>query len=116
MDEAYVSPRIKVEESPETPGKFVCAETRDVVVWNEEENYLFRLNEFKEPLKKWLTENEVRPLIGIEWSVRPPKSESTEVLELQDVLGPKRAAPPLQPKPIGQNGPYFGVSPPAGFN
>ena len=61
MDEAYVSPRIKVEESPETPGKFVCAESRDVVVWSEEENYLFRLNEFKEPLQKWLTESEVRP-------------------------------------------------------
>ena len=41
----------------------------------------------------------------------------TEVPELQDVLGAKRVAPtPLQPKPLGQNEPYFGESPLAGFN
>ena len=60
VEEAYLPPSADVKESKETPGKFSCSETGNIVEWNEEENYLFRLTDFKEPLRKWLTENEVR--------------------------------------------------------
>ena len=57
VEEAYLPSNAVVKES--STGKFVCAETQNVVEWNEEQNYLFRLREFKEPLRKWLMEYEV---------------------------------------------------------
>ena len=48
-----------------------------------------------------------------------PKSQvSTEVPEIQDVMGPKRVAPPLaplQPKLLGQFGSFFGDIPLVGL-
>ena len=39
----------------------------------------------------------------------------TDVPEIEDVQGRKRVAPPLQTKPVGQNGPYFGGGSLVGF-
>ena len=59
VEEAFLPSNAAVTESTESPGTYVCVETQNVVEWSEEENYLFRLVEFKEELKKWLKENNV---------------------------------------------------------
>lgn len=61
-DECFYSEN-EVESSFENGVKMVISKsTRSVVEWVEEENYLFQISKFYEPIRQWLTQNDiVRP-------------------------------------------------------
>uniref|UniRef100_A0A8D0GJT0 Methionine--tRNA ligase, mitochondrial n=1 Tax=Sphenodon punctatus TaxID=8508 RepID=A0A8D0GJT0_SPHPU len=58
-DESFV-PAAQITKCPDTPGHSckVSLESGHQVHWAEEENYMFKLSEFREPLLKWLQGNQ----------------------------------------------------------
>ena len=64
-DEAFLSDSqvVDVEGSDSSDGSHanppskVCAETGNAVIWMSEENYMFRLSDYEQPLLQWLDEN-----------------------------------------------------------
>ncbi|KFV09460.1 hypothetical protein N340_13810, partial [Tauraco erythrolophus] len=57
-EECFV-PESQVAERRDAEGRLraVCAESGHQVHWTKEENYMFRLSAFQEPLQKWLRDN-----------------------------------------------------------
>ncbi|KAF9509338.1 hypothetical protein BS47DRAFT_159750 [Hydnum rufescens UP504] len=56
----YTDNQIKTVVDPSTQKELkISAETGQPVEWTEEDNYKFRLSAYREPLLKWMTENEM---------------------------------------------------------
>ena len=60
-DEAFLSESQVVDVAGSDGGNSspskVCADTGNAVIWMSEENYMFRLSDYAQPLLKWLDEN-----------------------------------------------------------
>lgn len=55
QDETFLTDRQIVEDS----GKKLSLESGHPVEWCHEENYIFKMGQFKEPIKEWLDKNNV---------------------------------------------------------
>ncbi|KAH6563375.1 methionine-tRNA ligase [Batrachochytrium salamandrivorans] len=55
-DETFY-PEMQVQASPSDPNVMISKESGKVVEWTKEENYKFRLSDFKDRLIKWLEDN-----------------------------------------------------------